>query len=120
MPVIDADSHVVETERTWTFMPDEQEEYRPAVLARKSGRTRASEYWLIDDRVFAKNVEGFNAADAGKIDVHEDHIRLFGARKLNALKSVSGSQQADIGTARDDLLVEHSQRLILRNAPGQF
>ncbi|HYT85099.1 MAG TPA: hypothetical protein VEK81_01565, partial [Burkholderiales bacterium] len=55
MPVIDADSHVVETERTWTFMPDEQEEYRPAVLARKSGRTRASEYWLIDDRVFAKN-----------------------------------------------------------------
>src|SRR5437879_13594822 len=55
MPVIDADSHVVETERTWTFMPDEQEEYRPAVLARKSGRTHASEYWLIDDRVFAKN-----------------------------------------------------------------
>src|ERR1022692_1222906 len=43
-------------------------------------------------RVFAKDFERFNAADDGKIDVHEDHIRLVGARKLNALKCVSGSQ----------------------------
>ena len=82
MPVIDADSHVVETERTWTFMPDEQEEYRPAVLARKSGRTRASEYWLIDDRVFAKNANigqdtpeaAREAADIAKRVAHMDEL----------------------------------------------
>src|ERR1700674_5738226 len=55
-------------------------------------------------RVFAKDFEGFDAANAGKIDVHEDHIRLFGACQLNALKSVSGSQRGDIGIARDELL----------------
>src|SRR5947208_16935308 len=82
MPVIDADSHVVETERTWTFMPDEQEEYRPAVLARKSGRTRASEYWLIDDRVFAKNANigqdtpagAREAADIAQRVAHRDEL----------------------------------------------
>src|SRR5437762_1017005 len=82
MPVIDADSHVVETERTWTFMPDEQEEYRPAVLARKSGRTRASEYWLIDDRVFAKNANigqdtpeaAREASDIAKRVAHMDEL----------------------------------------------
>src|SRR5438128_12375871 len=82
MPVIDADSHVVETERTWTFMPDEQEEYRPAVLARKSGRTRASEYWRIDDRGFAKNANigqdtpeaARDAADIARRAAHMDGL----------------------------------------------
>src|SRR5438046_10764160 len=86
MPVIDADSHVLETERTWTFMPDEQEEYRPAVLARKSGRTRASEYWLIDDRVFAKNANigqdtpeaSREAADIGKRVAHSEELGVDG------------------------------------------
>ena len=48
--------------------------------------------------------ERFDAADAGKIDVHEDHVRLVGARQLDAQISVPGAQQANIGPARDQLL----------------
>lgn len=55
MQVIDADAHVVETERTWEYMETTEEAYKPAVLVPRSGKTAAPEYWLIDGRVFGKN-----------------------------------------------------------------
>jgi len=57
MAVIDADAHVVESERTWEFMPEEDQAHKPAILAPKEGfKTPAPEYWFIDGRVFAKGV----------------------------------------------------------------
>src|ERR1035438_933734 len=35
-------------------------------------------------RVFAKDSQGFDPADAGQIDIHQDHLRLVRARKLDA------------------------------------
>lgn len=55
MRVIDADAHVVETERTWDYMEPGEEAFKPAVLVPRSGKTSAPEYWLIDGRVFGKN-----------------------------------------------------------------
>ena len=49
-------------------------------------------------RVLAKDFQGFDSADAGQVDVHEDHIGLIGARQLDAQAAVFGGQQADIGT----------------------
>jgi predicted TIM-barrel fold metal-dependent hydrolase len=83
MAVIDADAHVVESERTWEFMPEEDQAYRPTVLVAKEGhQTRAPEYWLIDGRVFQKgsNIgldtdrETREATDIGKRLAHMDEL----------------------------------------------
>jgi predicted TIM-barrel fold metal-dependent hydrolase len=68
LKVIDADAHVVETERTWEFMLPEDQRYRPAVLQPKPGyRTPAPEYWLIDGRAFGKNANvGQDTPDAAR------------------------------------------------------
>ncbi len=47
MPVIDADAHVIETERTWEFI--ERPEQRPVLLG-PAGRPNR-EYWLVDGRL---------------------------------------------------------------------
>ena len=39
--------------------------------------------------IIAKDFKSLDAADAGKVDVHEDHVRLVGSRKLDAPVSVS-------------------------------
>jgi len=39
-------------------------------------------------RVYAQDFQGFHTADAGQIDVHQDHRRLSGARYLNAESAV--------------------------------
>jgi uncharacterized protein len=53
MAVIDADAHVVETERTWEYMEEAEHPFKPEVVVPKAGGDR--EYWLIEGRAFAKN-----------------------------------------------------------------
>ena len=53
MAVIDADVHVVETERTWEYMEEAESPCKPEVVVPKAGGDR--EYWLIEGRAFAKN-----------------------------------------------------------------
>ena len=48
MSVIDADAHVIETERTWSFMLEQDQRFAPELLiSTKNG----VEYWRIDERV---------------------------------------------------------------------
>jgi len=49
MPTIDSDAHVVESERTWDFMEQADQKYRPRVV-RPSGEGGA-EYWFIDGKI---------------------------------------------------------------------
>ena len=58
MPTIDADAHVVETERTWTFMDERFARYTPKLLINPDANAPAREkqYWQIDGRVFARRV----------------------------------------------------------------
>ena len=53
MTIIDSDAHVVETERTWDYMEDEEARFKPEVVVPKSGGDR--EFWMIEGRAFAKN-----------------------------------------------------------------
>ena len=63
MAVIDADSHVVECERTWEYMGESERSLTPRVMVFKEqtlrkgspNRSGASEYWMIGGRVFAKD-----------------------------------------------------------------
>jgi predicted TIM-barrel fold metal-dependent hydrolase len=53
MPIIDADAHVIETERTWAFMEPSEEEFRPVSVPVDDG---GRESWSIGDRRFARRV----------------------------------------------------------------
>ena len=55
-------------------------------------------------RVGAQDLHGLDPADAGQVDVHQDHVRLIGARKLDAEIAIRRAQQAQVGAARDELL----------------
>jgi predicted TIM-barrel fold metal-dependent hydrolase len=47
-PVIDADAHVVETERTWDYLDSSEAKFRPQIVANADGTKR---YWLIDGKI---------------------------------------------------------------------
>lgn len=48
MPTIDADAHVIETERTWDYMDDAEYKFRPIIVASQDGQ---KQFWLVDGRV---------------------------------------------------------------------
>ena len=67
MAVIDADAHVVETERTWDFMDEAERGFKPVTLVAKDGGTPGREYWLIGNRAFPKNENvGTGTSDASR------------------------------------------------------
>ena len=48
---------MVESERTWDFIPEESQHLRPIVLLPKEGyKSPAPEFWHIDGRAFTKGV----------------------------------------------------------------
>lgn len=49
MPVIDADTHVVETEHTWDYMDPDEQKYRPVVVQSQAGD--GAKYWLVDGKI---------------------------------------------------------------------
>jgi uncharacterized protein len=49
MLTIDADAHVIETERTWDFLEPSDRKYRPQLVAPTKDAVR--EYWMIDGHI---------------------------------------------------------------------
>src|SRR6266480_1557473 len=63
MSVIDADAHVIETERTWSFMLEEDRRFAPELLiSTKNG----VEFWRIEDRVFPNSNLGLNVPEESR------------------------------------------------------
>lgn len=60
MPRIDADAHVIETPRTWGFMAEDEQHFRPQIFVRDPsdrapfGSNQRNEYWKIGDRFQTK------------------------------------------------------------------
>ena len=67
MPIIDSDTHVIESERTWEFMEEHEQGFKPLVVVPKSGgpaeRTTGfsgarnfviNEFWIIEGRAKQK------------------------------------------------------------------
>src|SRR5215212_10130907 len=61
MPVIDADAHVHECDRTWEFMEGDDRKYKPSVVA-SIDPAEKREYWLIDGRVRGRGFGNVGAA----------------------------------------------------------
>lgn len=49
LAVIDADAHVIETERTWDYLEPAEQKYRPLLFSSPDDPTR--QYWVIDDKI---------------------------------------------------------------------
>src|SRR5262249_12364441 len=54
---IDADAHVLETEKTWEYMEGAERKFRPQIVAPNDGSS-TDEYWLVDGtlRLKSRNV----------------------------------------------------------------
>jgi hypothetical protein len=48
-PIIDADAHVIETQRTWDYLNSSDHKYRPKLCSAPEDPTR--QYWVIDDKI---------------------------------------------------------------------
>src|SRR5205823_11222496 len=49
LPVIDADAHVIETERTWEYLEPSEQKYRPQLFYSKDDGNQ--QYWVIDGKI---------------------------------------------------------------------
>jgi predicted TIM-barrel fold metal-dependent hydrolase len=54
MATIDADAHVLETDRTWEYMLETEREFRPRAVATPDAEESGGESWLVDGRLHAK------------------------------------------------------------------
>ena len=52
---IDADAHVIETDRTWEFMTAAEQRYKPVTVAPRDGDSDAL-YWIIDGNIKRRRV----------------------------------------------------------------
>src|ERR1022692_969696 len=86
-------------------------------------RTEGDDRDVRGERVGAEDCERFNAADARKIDIHENHFGQLRPRQGNARKSVACGQKAQVRTARDELLHELKVGWVIldieQRAPGR-
>ena len=58
MLMIDADAHVLETEKTWEYMEEADRKYRPQIVGCVDGSGSEDQYWLVDGtlRLKSRNV----------------------------------------------------------------
>jgi predicted TIM-barrel fold metal-dependent hydrolase len=54
MAVIDADAHVLETERTWDYMLESERQHRPRIVPTPNDSSSGGESWLVDGTYIGK------------------------------------------------------------------
>ena len=88
MPTIDADAHVIETPKTWSYMEEHEQDFRPQIFVRdttdgapvRSNQRR--EYWMLEGQAMSKGsnvgkdvaVESGTMADINQRLNHMDEI----------------------------------------------
>jgi predicted TIM-barrel fold metal-dependent hydrolase len=90
MPTIDSDAHVIETPQTWSYMRDDEQEFRPQIFVRDPSDgapyrpNQRHEYWVVEGRLQSKgsNVgkdvppEARTMADVKKRLDHMDEVGI--------------------------------------------
>jgi len=65
VPVVDADTHVIETERTWEYMGLSEEAFKPTSVQETSPSGEIRQFWLIDGRRFPRRANiGLETSEA--------------------------------------------------------
>jgi len=60
MMTIDSDAHVIECERTWTYVDAAARELMPRVVSERDGNGAAKTYWMFEGRVHGQTNVGAN------------------------------------------------------------
>ena len=90
MAVIDSDAHVIETPQTWSYMREDEQEFRPQIFVRDPNdgapyrQGQRHQYWLIEGKVQSKgsNVgndvpsEAATLADVERRLAHMDAVNI--------------------------------------------
>jgi uncharacterized protein len=93
--IIDADAHVIETERTWDYLEGDERKFRPQLFYSPDNQSR--QYWVIDDKI-----RGFRFPTLSERELHE-----FSQRVGRNLETPQGARQLD----DVDLLLKHMDEL---------
>jgi predicted TIM-barrel fold metal-dependent hydrolase len=80
MPTIDADAHVIETPKTWSYMTEQEQDLRPQIFVRDPGEgapvrsNQRREFWVLEGRLLSKgsNIGKDVPAESGTM---EDIVR---------------------------------------------
>jgi predicted TIM-barrel fold metal-dependent hydrolase len=54
MPIIDADCHVIESDRTWEFMDESEAKYKPVTVVPTSAGGPSGGFWMIEGKARAR------------------------------------------------------------------
>src|SRR5690349_2718210 len=79
---IDSDAHVIESEKTWSYMAPSEERWRPRLFSTEGDATR--QYWVIEDKIRGFRFPNFAAQALDELsqqtgrDLHTDQ----GAREM--------------------------------------
>lgn len=95
LTIIDADAHVIETERTWEYLDAAERKYRPKLFSTNEDATR--QYWVIDDKI-----AGFRFPT-----LSERELREFAQRAGRNFETPQAARQLD----DVDLRLQHMDEL---------
>ncbi|HEY3304416.1 MAG TPA: amidohydrolase family protein [Candidatus Binatia bacterium] len=123
MRAIDADTHVIETERTWEYMRGDEAKSRPVLVPTESGRKG----WLIDGKIFSRgvNVNPDIPADVREMRDIEARLRHMNELEIDVqilypslfLRALTSRAEVEAGLCRsynrwvNDLCAETNGRL---------
>lgn len=88
MPIIDADAHVIETPHTWSYMTEDEQQFRPRIFVRDPndgapyGANTRNEYWVVGERLISKTNVGpefpADSRELTNIQARLDHMDEIG------------------------------------------
>ncbi|MFL2771147.1 MAG: amidohydrolase family protein [Rhodospirillaceae bacterium] len=83
MRIIDADTHVIETEQTWNYMDKADEHLRPKIITSREPITHKREspmaghsFWLVDGRLYMKGGQKADWYPDGSRDLADPEVRI--------------------------------------------
>ncbi|MBM2810839.1 MAG: Amidohydro-rel protein [Chloroflexi bacterium] len=98
MAVIDADAHVIETERTWEFLDEAERSFGPVPVAATAGSDKV--YWLIDGKARGRG------GNVGKMFPKESRELLDVSARLRHMDELG----TDIQVLYPSILTEYTRR----------
>jgi predicted TIM-barrel fold metal-dependent hydrolase len=88
MTIIDADAHVIETPHTWSYLQEDEQDFRPQIFVRSPDDgapqrpNQRNEYWVVEERMISKTNVGSDvpAESREMIDIQAriDHMDEIG------------------------------------------
>lgn len=110
-PVIDADAHVIETDRTWDYLEKSEQKFRPRIVAVEDDPSRR--YWVIDGKISGARIAATSdaavARQAAALAGHRDVAVSAAARKMEDIEARLGHMTElgiDIQVLHNSLWIE--------------